>query len=183
MFRKGCFGNVIAFSPQTDTCKLCKSKPDCAKEVFKAQEAFARRVEKLELHRSPEAASIEEVDNAKTPRLKRFLDRRKKDFIGRPKKAPTSASVEALDLPDSDFAVMRKGQNPLAHLDEDNPYRVACAFMIDARVATLKDFSEHFHEIGSGLPPATAQRYARQLIKKLMNAGLLTKQGTMFCLQ
>ncbi len=183
MFRKGCYGSVVAFSPQTDTCKLCRSKSDCAEAVFDEQKAFARRVEKLEMRRNPEAANIDEIDNAKTPRLKRFLERRKKDFIGRPKKAPPKATAEALNLPDSDFAVMRTGQNPLAHLEEDDPYRIACAFLIDAKVVTLKDFAEHFHEIGSDLPPATAQRYVRQLIKKLMNAGLLTKQGTMFCLQ
>ena len=167
MFLKGCFASVIAFAPQHDTCKSCALFKECAEHVFSEEKKVITRVEKFDAKRLAE--------NPRAPTVARFFKRRQKVFRN---------PLPSKDSPHGEHShCLHAGDKTPEAAPGADPYRVAEEFLSEVKVASLKDFREHFTEIKNPHPKADQNRAVRKLIKDKMDAGELKKEGSLFCLQ
>ena len=170
MFLKGCFGSVVAFSPSGETCASCNLQKDCAEKVFDSEPEILSRIERNETRNVP--------DKPRFAIVSRFFGRRKKDYLDPPKPEAKPKPVE----PGAGLKGLLEGKNPFGVLGSEHPYYMACELLIEQKAASLKDFSEHFHNRGSTLPRATLNKYVRKLLKLLIDSGIVIKEGSLFCL-
>jgi hypothetical protein len=181
---KGCFASVIAFAPQNTSCGGCPLLNICADAVFAKEGSIIERVAKTEIRITPGATVIGDVEASKAGVLTRLFRKRRAAWEAGPApiKPPPEVDPVKLGLSSPDLLKIHAGVNPFMKLSADHPYRICCDFLIAAQNVSLRDFAEHFHDIGSAVPKSTSATHVRKFLKLLISAGVVSKQGSLFCL-
>lgn len=184
MLKIGCFGSVITFSPNTESCTRCELRDACAKTVFEREPKVMAILVKRETERGTKP--IEEVDSAAIATAAKHFLKRRKIYLG--------VTVTKTGRYQKDFAIMKAngvafarmkaGQNPIAADYGSYDYmRLGIDFVLREKVFTAKDIQEHFLTSGFYDNTSTARSYSNRIVSILLQSEQIKKEGKVYCLQ
>lgn len=170
MYQKGCLGSAITFSVEDETCLRCKQKLLCQKRIRDEAAIFefalSKKMDRFDKSEGQRKSVRTELDirHGKRPRPKASLS---KD------ESSTLKEFQGLDIQAIALKSLKSSQFTW--------FVLAARYALKANVFAQRDLAEHF-SVDHDYNKTTAQRLASRSCKIMTHAGLVKKEGRLYCL-